>query len=50
MRNIPIGDFEFGIAVFWIGVLGFWIGDWGKINMGKTLIPYSKSPIGDFNF
>ena len=56
MIKLLIGDFEFGIGVFRIGEWGFKIEVWGKIYMGKTPIPNSKSPmvilspIGDFNF
>ena len=57
MIQLPIGDYEFGIGVFGIGNCEFRIEDWGKINMGKTPIPNSKSPIvffispiGDFHF
>ena len=44
--KLPLGDFEFGIGVFRIGDGGFRIEDWGKIDMGKTPILNSKSPIG----
>ena len=51
--NSPIGEliqnggFEFGIGIFRIGHWGFRIGDWGNINMVKTPIPNSKSPISN---
>ena len=54
--KLPIGDFEFGFGVFRIGDWGFRIEDCGKINMAKTTILNSKSPIGylspigDFHF
>ena len=46
MIKLPIGDFELEIDVFRIGDYGFRIEDWVKINMGKTPIPNTKSPIG----
>ena len=48
--KLPIGDFELMIGVFRIGDWGFRIKVWGKINMAKTPIPNSKSPIGNFHF
>ena len=48
MIKLPIGDFAFVIGVFRIGDWGFRIGDWVKIDMGKTPMPSSKSPIGCF--
>ena len=46
MKRVQIGHFKFGIGVLRIGNWGFRIKDLGKINMGKTPIPNSKSPIG----
>ena len=46
--RLSMGDLEFGIGVFRIGDLGSRIEDWGKINMGNTPIPNSKSPTGYF--
>ena len=46
--KLPIGDFEFVIGVFRIGDWGLRIEDWGTVNMGKTIISNSKSPIGCF--
>ena len=46
MKRLPISHFEFGIGVPGIGNWGFRIKDWGEINMGKSPIPNSKSPIG----
>ena len=48
VKKNSIDDFEFGIIVFRIRDWGFRIGDWGKINMGKTPMPDSKSPIVNF--
>ena len=46
--KLPIGDKKFVMGVFSIGDWGFRIEDFGKINMGKTPILNSKSPIGYF--
>ena len=48
MIKLPISDFEFEIGVFRIGDWEFRTEDKGKINMGKTPIPNSKSQIGYF--
>ena len=48
MIKLSIDNFKFGIGVFRIWDWGFRIEDWEKINMGKTPIPSSKSPIGYF--
>ena len=48
VKQIPIRYFEFEIGVLWIGDWGLRIGDWGTINIGKTPIPNSKTPIGKF--
>ena len=46
--KIHIGDFELRIGIFKDWGMGVKDRELGKINMGKTPNPKSKSPIGSF--